>query len=89
MPGRASPLTVISALAGKFPSGNVSLRISTKRSPLRTSVMNTVMVTMFLSEPPARCSVLSRNLKIVRACASKLPAMLAPFSSVSVVWPAR
>src|ERR1043165_4122452 len=50
--------------------------------------MKTVMVTRFFNEPPARCSVLSISLKMMRACASKLPAMLAPFSSASVVWPA-
>ena len=42
MPGAAKFDTVISALAGKLPSGNISRRIATKRSPLRGSLINTV-----------------------------------------------
>ena len=54
IPERAKCDTVISAEAGKFPSGKKPLRSSTKRSPLRGSLMNTVMVTRLASVPPVR-----------------------------------
>jgi hypothetical protein len=71
-PGRARPLTEMSALAGKH-SLKVSLRIWVSRSPSRGSVMNTVMVVMSLSPlPPTALMVLSSSPKISRTWSSKL-----------------
>ena len=69
-PGTARPLTVISALAGKH-SLKISLRIATKRSPLRASVMKTVIVTMSFRLPPWAFNVWSMDAKTSRTCASK------------------
>jgi len=58
-----NPLTVISALPGKH-SLNISLRISVKRSPSRTSLMKTVIVTISFSPlPPTALMVLSSSEK--------------------------
>src|SRR5947209_7146605 len=88
MPGRAKLEMVRSALAGYLPSGKNSRRISTNRSPLRGSSMNTVIVTMLASEPPARSSVRPSSSNTVRVCSSNLPLMSLPFTSVVVVLPA-
>jgi hypothetical protein len=59
------------ALAGKH-SLNISLRISVKRSPFLTSVMNTVIVTMSSNpRPPTALMFLSNSEKICRTCPSK------------------
>src|ERR1051325_5877709 len=59
-----------------------------KRSPLRPSLMKTVVVTRLASEPPARSSVRLISARMVRACSSNLPEMSLPSRSVVVVWPA-
>src|SRR5688572_30292002 len=82
MPGRAKPVTVISALAGKF-SRKICLRSSTKRSPWRESLMNTVIVTMSESPlPPALRMVASSFANTSRTWASNstMPG--------AAVWPA-
>src|SRR6266851_7663039 len=66
----------------------MSRRISVNRSPLRGSLMNTVMVTRLATLPPARLSVRSIWRKISRAWPSKFPTRLPPWPSWRAVWPA-
>jgi hypothetical protein len=71
-----------------LPLGKNPARISTNLSPSRTSLMNTVMVTMFARLAPQPFRVLSSRLKMVFTCASKLPDISLPCSSWVAVWPA-
>src|SRR5262245_8446594 len=77
----------IEALAGKS-LPKISRRIAVIRGWLRGSVMNTVMVTMSESLPPASSSVAPRFANTCRTWASKSPASDLPEESVAPVCPA-
>jgi hypothetical protein len=73
---------VISALAGKL-SPKISRRSAVKRSPSRASVMNTVIVAMSASRPPASSMVRPKRANTSRtwpskSAASERPALSSP-----------
>ena len=74
----------IEALAGKS-LPKISRRIAVMRGWLRGSVMNTVMVTMSESLPPASSSVAPRFANTWRTWASKSPASDLPEESTAPV----